>query len=346
MKRKIVLACLLPILAGIPLVLDLRAQDKAQHQAASGSGTIEGTEIRLSSRVGARVLSAAVQRGDAVQSGQLLVSLDCSDARAAVAEAEARVQAARAQVEAAESQAETSARTRIVLSASSDASRAQVSSLRTQQGVSSRQADRLERLGEDASQAARDQMRSQAEGLQHEADAAQAQSRSLAAQVRAADSSWRAAQAQTEAARRSVTAAEASAARARLLADECEIRAPRAALVDEVFVEPGEQASAGATLVRLVDLDLVKATFYLPNVELRAARPGGAALIAADPWPGVEFAGSVVSVGSSAEFTPRNIQTRTDRDRLVFPIEVRIPNPKHELRPGMPVQVTLPGTEL
>jgi len=50
-------------------------------------------------------------------------------------------------------------------------------------------------------------------------------------------------------------------------------------------------------------------------------------------------------VGSSAEFTPRNIQTRTDRDRLVFAIEVSIPNPGHGLRPGMPVQVTLPGTE-
>ena len=65
----------------------------------------------------------------------------------------------------------------------------------------------------------------------------------------------------------------------------------------------------------------------------------------ADAWPDLEFRGSIETVGSSAEFTPRNIQTRTDRDRLVFAIEVRISNPEHELRPGMPVQVTLPGTE-
>jgi HlyD family secretion protein len=232
-----------------------------------------------------------------------------------------------------------------VLVASADAARATETSLRIQQGVSSRQADRLERLGEDATQASRDQTRSRAQGLEHDAAAAQAQRRSLGAQVQAAGSCWRAAQAQAEAARRSVTAAEATAQRAQLLVEECEIRAPRAALVDEVFVEPGEQSMGGSTLLRLIELDTVQATFYLPNAELAAAKPGAAAVIEADPWPGQRFMGSVSSVGSSAEFTPRNIQTRTDRDRLVFAIEVSIPNPGHELRPGMPVQVTLPGTE-
>lgn len=345
MKRKIVIACVVPLLAGIPIVLDLRAQARTEHQAASGSGTIEGTEIRLSSRVGARVLSVATRRGEAVKPGQLLVTLDCSDAEAALNEAEARAEAARAQVEAAQAQAEVSERTRGVLSASADAARASEDSLRIQQGVSARQADRLERLGEDATQASRDQMRSRAQGLEQDAAAVQAQGRSLSAQVQAAGSSWRAARAQAEAARRSVSAAEASVQRAKLLVDECEVRAPRAALVDEVFVEPGEQGLPGATLVRLVEIDRVTATFYLPNAELAAARPGGAAVIEADPWPGRSFLGSVSSVGSSAEFTPRNIQTRTDRDRLVFAIEVSIPNPGHELRPGMPVQVTLPGTE-
>jgi len=45
-----------------------------------------------------------------------------------------------------------------------------------------------------------------------------------------------------------------------------------------------------------------------------------------------------------AEFTPRNVQTREDRDRLVYAVEVAIPNPKGLLRPGMPVEITIPGT--
>jgi HlyD family secretion protein len=49
-------------------------------------------------------------------------------------------------------------------------------------------------------------------------------------------------------------------------------------------------------------------------------------------------------VSVEAEFTPRNIQTRTDRDRLVYPIEVTVVNRDGKLRAGMPVQVSLPGT--
>ena len=47
---------------------------------------------------------------------------------------------------------------------------------------------------------------------------------------------------------------------------------------------------------------------------------------------------------NQAEFTPRNIQTRSDRDRLVYPVEVVVRNRDGKLRAGMPVQVTLVGT--
>jgi len=65
-------------------------------------------------------------------------------------------------------------------------------------------------------------------------------------------------------------------------------------------------------------------------------------VVVADAFPDRKFDGTVASVSSKAEFTPRNIQTRTDRDRLVYPVEVRVKNPDGALRPGMPVQVTLP----
>jgi len=344
MNRKIVLACLIPVLTAIPIVLALQAEAESRHAPASGSGTIEGTEIRLSSRLNARVIDVAVKRGDSVAAGALLVSLDCDDARAALIEAEARAEAVQAQVAAADAQADASQRTRGVLSASTDAARAQVSSLLTEQAVTSRNADRLDRLGDDATAASRDEMRSRAVGLTHQAQAADAQRRSLGEQVQAASASVRAAQAQAEATRKSLLAAQAGVQRAKLLVGECEIRAPRAAVVDDVFVEPGEQNPPNTLLARLVDLDTVKATFYLPNAELGSARIAAPALVVADAWPDHEFPARVETVSTSAEFTPRNIQTRTDRDRLVFAVEVRIDNPEHQLRPGMPVQVTLPGT--
>ena len=88
----------------------------------------------------------------------------------------------------------------------------------------------------------------------------------------------------------------------------------------------------------------VKATFYLPNAEVAVARPGAPAEVFADAFPGETFRGTIRTVAARAEFTPRNIQTRTDRDRLVYPVEVALANPDCKLRPGMPVTVQLPGT--
>ena len=134
-------------------------------------------------------------------------------------------------------------------------------------------------------------------------------------------------------------------ARARLLLDECRITAPREGIVDEIFYEEGELARPGTPLVRLVDISEVTATFYLPNAELGAVRIGQRARVVADAFPNSPVEGEVITVSTRAEFTPRNIQTRTDRDRLVYPIEVRVDNRESsiQLRPGMPVQVTLLG---
>jgi HlyD family secretion protein len=98
-------------------------------------------------------------------------------------------------------------------------------------------------------------------------------------------------------------------------------------------------------LARLVDLTEVTATFYLPNAEVGAVKPGAAAVVVADAFPDERFEGTVRTVALEAEFTPRNIQTRSDRDRLVYPVEVVVRNRDGKLRDGMPVQVTLPGTE-
>ncbi len=94
----------------------------------------------------------------------------------------------------------------------------------------------------------------------------------------------------------------------------------------------------------MIDLATVKATFFLPNAELARARIGAPAEVRVDTYPGRVFAGTVRHVASEAEFTPRNVQTREDRDRLVYAVEVVLENAAGELRAGMPAEVILPGT--
>jgi HlyD family secretion protein len=196
------------------------------------------------------------------------------------------------------------------------AARAQAGATEAQRGAAERQARRLERLPEDVAAASVDQSLSGAVGLARQGEAARAQ----------------------------IRAGEASVARARLLVGECVIQAPRNAEVADLPHEEGELVAPGAILVRLVDLSEPTATFYLPNAEVGSVKPGAKALVVADAFPGERFEGTVLTVAIEAEFTPRNIQTRSDRDRLVYPIEVAVVNRDGKLRAGMPVQVTLPGT--
>jgi HlyD family secretion protein len=204
---------------------------------------------------------------------------------------------------------------------------------------------RLEQLSQDVALSNRDQTRSGAEALQQQVLALQAQAAANQNQMQSAGATWRASSAQAEAAQATTQAATAALERARLLAEECTVRAPRDGRVEAIPHEEGELLAPGAVVIRLLDLHEVRATFYLANAELGAVKTGAPVVAVADAYPGLRFPGHVSNVAFEAEFTPRNIQTRSDRDRLVYPIEVVLANDEGKLRAGMPVEITLTGTE-
>jgi HlyD family secretion protein len=344
MRRVVVVLAVLVLVLGALIALRLWTQARALAAPSGGSGEIEGTTVDLSSRVGARILEVKVREGDRVKKGDLLVRLDCADPAAQLTEAEARAVAARSQAASAMAQLSVSERNRVAARAAEQAAKAQAAALAAQAEAAERQARRLERLPEDVAASSIDQTRASAEGLTRQTEAARAQAIAGEAQAHAAEVGIKAAGAQAEAALAQVRAGEAQVARVKLLVEECELHAPRDAEVQTLPHEAGELTSPGATLVRLVDLSDLKATFYLPNAEIGAVKPGAKATVVADAWPGESFEGTVRTVSLEAEFTPRNIQTRTDRDRLVYPVEVRVVNRDGKLRSGMPVQVTLAGS--
>jgi len=345
MKRVAVVFAILVIALGILLGVKLYMQGRVLRAAAGGSGEIEGTEVDVASRVGARILRVHVHKGDAVKKNDLLVSLDCADPRAAVAELEARLRAAEAQARAAELSTGAARGNRQVAASAKAAAEAQAAALATQRDAALRQAKRLETLANDVALSNRDQTRSSAEALEQQVRAMQAQAAANQDQMFSAGATWRASTAQAQSANESAQAVAASLERTRLLAAECEVRAPRAAWVSEIPHEEGELLAPGAVVVRLLDLREVRATFYLPNAELAAVRPGAKVEAVADAYPDLRFFGHVANVAFKAEFTPRNIQTRTDRDRLVYPVEVVLANQEGKLRAGMPVDIALLGTE-
>ena len=344
MKRVAIVFTLLVAVLGTLLFIRVRMQGQALRGPAGGSAEIEGTQIDLASRIGARIEHIHVHKGNAVKKNDLLVSFDCADARAAVSELEARLRSAEAQARAAELSTGAARGNRQVAASAKAAAEAQAAALAAQRDAALRQSKRLELLANDVALSNRDQSKSSAESLEQQVKAMQAQAAANQDQMQSAEATWRASSAQAQAAQESAQAVAANLQRARLLVAECELRAPRDAWVSEVPHEEGELLSPGAVALRLLDLREVRATFYLANAELGAVKPGAAVEAVADAYPGERFSGRVSNVAFKAEFTPRNIQTRSDRDRLVYPVEVVLANRDDKLRAGMPVDITLVGT--
>lgn len=319
----------------------LRAQEVALHGPTHGSGEIEGTDVRVASKLSARLLSVDVKKGQTVKKGEVLAQLDCVDPQQLLLEAQARLAAAEANAKAAQAQVQVAMGQQSAYSRAATAGQAQAQALAAQRDASKRQAERLAAVAADVAFSNRDQVQASALGLEHQVVAAEAQSQVSLAQAKAAGGQAKAAEAQTEAAELQAQAARAAVVRAQAMVDECQLIAPRDAAVEDVLFEPGELVGPGAVVVKLVDLSEVTATLYVPNAELASVKAGGKASLVADALPGKTFEGTIRTVALEAEFTPRNIQTRTDRDRLVYPVEVLVSNPEHLLRAGMPVTITL-----
>jgi len=305
-----------------------------------GSATIEGDRVLLSSRVGGRLLDLPVEEGATVTVGTILAKVDCADPDAALAEALARLSAADAQANAAHATATAAGLSVSSASASSAAADAQARALAAQRDAAARQAKRVAAL-DDASATTLDQTASGATALEQQTEAASASARAAQLGVGLARGQADAATLQALAAAQGVKAAEAAVHRAQGMVAECVITASRDGVLETLPFNVGELVPPGAPIAALVDLHVVHATFWLPNAELGAAVPGMQATLEADAWPGETFPAVVRQVGSEAAFTPRNVQTRTDRDRLVYPVDVEAENPDGRLRPGMPVQVVL-----
>jgi multidrug resistance efflux pump len=119
------------------------------------------------------------------------------------------------------------------------------------------------------------------------------------------------------------------------------ISAPVGGLVLTLSIHEGELAAPGATMLTLGDLDEVTLTVYVPVDQLGQVSIGQTVEVQVDSYPGRVFQGTVVAIADEAEFTPRNVQTQEERVNMVFAVDVLIPNPDHELKPGVPADATI-----
>jgi HlyD family secretion protein len=147
-------------------------------------------------------------------------------------------------------------------------------------------------------------------------------------------------------ARAQVRQAEAAVALADVQLGKLSLTAPRGGIVTERPLNVGELTAPGAILLNLGDLEHVTLTVYIPETQIGRVKPGQAARVSVDAYPGQTFEGEVVFIRPEAEFTPKNVQTQEERVNLVFAVKIALKNRldaygKYMLKPGMPADATI-----
>jgi HlyD family secretion protein len=341
------------------------------------SGTIETREIQIGSRIGGRVTAVKVEEGQRVPANAPLITFEANELVAQRAQAEAAVQQAKADLsrlqrgnrpeeiaqadatlherEALLQEAKNGPRPEDIHAAQADFAAAQANALNAaatyhrMQPLAAR--DVISRQQFDAYTAQRDSSAQQAESARQKLTALQAGTRAEdihAAQARSQQALDAANLMHQGFRRQDIDAGKARLAEAQAHVDELDARlkeasliAPAAALVETVSVRPGDLVPANQIVLTLLESDQLWVKVYLPETDLSRIRIGQPATVTIDALGDRHFSGHIQEIASAAEFLPRNVQTRNDREHEVFGVKVRVDNPDGILKSGMSATVHL-----
>ncbi len=279
----------------------------------SGNGRIEATEIDLATQMGGRVKDILVNEGDFVQAGQVLAHMQVQSLQAQLHEAQARWQQTISAVDTASAQvtvrlSEVAAAKAVVAQRESDLDAARRRLARsealTREGAAS-----LQDLDDD-----RARVRS--------AEAARAAAH---AQLAAAQAAQAAAITQVAGARATVAATEASVARIQSDLNDGALVAPRAGRVQYRVAQPGEVLGAGGKVLNLVDLSDVYMNFFVPEALAGRLALGTEVRIVLDAAPQFVIPARLSYVASTAQFTPKTVETASERQKLMFRVKAQLP---------------------
>jgi len=268
--------------------------------------------VDVSAKLAGRVQDIMVNEGDFVKVGQPLaqMQIDVLDAQRDEARAQYRqtvdaVASAKAQV--------------IVRQSDAEASRAVVEQRESELDAAQRRLARSETLSREG-----------AASIQ-ELDDDRARTRSARAaliaaraQVRAAQAAIEAAQAQVIGAGSSATAAAAAVVRIEADITDSLLKSPRAGRVQYRIAEPGEVLGGGGRVLNLVDLGDVYMTFFLPETVVGKVPLGSEVHLVLDAAPQYVIPATVSYVASTAQFTPKTVETAVERQKLMFRVKARI----------------------
>jgi HlyD family secretion protein len=265
------------------------------------NGRIEAAMVDLAPKVPGRVLEVRVREGDRVKAGDLLVTLDLGETALSVD----RDRDALGSAEARLSDLRSGSRSQEVAAAEAD-----LADKRAIVDLARRELGRQEALMAKKVGIPRELAREGARRYQ------------------------------TEQARSDVRRAETVLKQSQTVAREAEIRAPADGVILHRMAEPGLLLGAGQPALSMAFADRLYVRTFVPETKLGQVRPGVAARVVVDAFPGRSFPARVTEISPVAEFTPKAVETREERVNLVYAAKVDLDRGWGEpLVPGQPAEV-------
>lgn len=273
-------------------------QDHLPDGIYQSNGRLEATEVQIASKYPGRLAEVLVDEGDRVSRNQLLARVDTRTLEAQRMQAEAEVLRARAMYAAAQ---------------------ANVQLRLSEHHLATQEIERTKELIQ----------RHYASGQLLD----QQQSR-----LETSDAAVNAAQAQVGALQAAIGAAEAQVAQLTSEIDDSRLLAPIDGIIQLRLAEPGEVLGAGGRVLLLIDSNDLYMNLYLPAAQAGALTMGDDARVLLDALPEQPLPAKVSFVAAKSQFTPKEVETRDERQKLVFRVKLRLTEPAAapQAKPGMP----------
>lgn len=297
---------------------------------AASNGRIEATEIDIAAKLAGRIARIQVREGDFVRAGRVLVEMDTAVLEAQRREAKAQFQQALLGIKAARSQvaqreSEKSTAEAVVMQRHAELVAADQKLWR---------GETLVRQGWVTQQRVDDDRKA--------FDSAQAAVSASLAEVASADAALQTAHAQVLQRQAEVEAARATIERIEADINDSHLRSPRDGRVQFRIAQPGEVVQAGGRVLNMVDLGDVYMTFFLPTAEAGRVAIGTEARIILDAAPQYVIPARVTFVSDVAQFTPKEVETKKEREKLMFRLRAHI-DPELLRKHLTQVKTGLPG---
>ena len=291
----------------------------------SATGTIEGSEVSIASKTAGDVKSMPIIEGSVVEAGDTLVVIDQEALNIKLRQARASYDLADAQLQKLLSGARAE-----------DINQAE---------EALKQAEANLKVAESNYKRIKD-LYDKSSVTQQRMDEAEAAYTVAQAQYNSAKNAYNkilnwARPEELRAARAQAEQAKAALDLIKLSISDVHITAPVKGIITQTPVDAGELVSQGSIVAEISRTDTVDLMIYIPEPKLGLVKIGQKASISIDTYPDRKFEGRVVYITPRAEFTPKNIQTKEDRVKLVFGVKIKIPNPDDILKPGMPADAEI-----